>query len=657
MESQTKDNESRPGCSLLGELGIRETATGERHLPQGSLSSQSVKRSEESRVSAANNGVGTASAGGSKEAPTAVETNSDNPTGKMEITERTVTNAPSLSERLLLSSATQKASAEVNALFQKCLEAVYSTARKLEVEVAAATNTKKEIKALVANLSQETKGLIKWGRESGRVKLTATKGSQTEEVRTKVRQTQTGQTTKMSRNAENSTPVNSPTRTRSESDALSGRTPNPEVNGNIQYLKEEVRAQKACMSKMTEQVQKLLDGQIAHQERLEEQQKLHQVEQRKELQQLQQQLKVDLQLQSRPQHQQRPQQKPQQQQSQQQPQQRQQQKQPRKQPKPQPKKQPQPQPRKEPQPPQQQQQQPTWSEVVGRKRKPKATPTPQPAAKAKTKLDLLRRRVPKTSAVTIDRPPEGGSLSAVMKKVAGGIDLVASDIKVVTTRATRAGGILIEVVGEEKAALLAQKVRTLVGDGARVRQPQSLTPVLLLDIPEWAATEDILVGLQKVGVSVGEGATTAISKWKNAGGRGGHVARVNLPFREAVKLAEAKTVTVGWTRCRVKPIEKAQPRCFRCQERGHLAAECKNPAKPRRCHRCGSEDHTVKDCRQPEKVGETAGRSGAAATATEGVPEGGEVAAADVVERQPSGTGVGGPTVLPAATPQTDRAQ
>lgn len=72
-----------------------------------------------------------------------------------------------------------------------------------------------------------------------------------------------------------------------------------------------------------------------------------------------------------------------------------------------------------------------------------------------------------------------------------------------TTRRTRTGGILLEVDGDNKAALLAERVRVLLGDGSRVRQPETLILVLLLDVPEWAAKEEVWEGLQKAGISFG----------------------------------------------------------------------------------------------------------------------------------------------------------
>ncbi|KAL4125988.1 hypothetical protein QTP88_010220 [Uroleucon formosanum] len=120
---------------------------------------------------------------------------------------------------------------------------------------------------------------------------------------------------------------------------------------------------------------------------------------------------------------------------------------------------------------QQLQAQQTWSEVVRRRKKPQQPADRQPRS-AIDKIALLRRRAPKTMAVIIDRPAEGGSLASVMKKVLGSINLQSLGVKVLTTKKTRAGGILLEVVGNEKATLLAGKIRKVVGDAARVRLPE-----------------------------------------------------------------------------------------------------------------------------------------------------------------------------------------
>jgi len=212
---------------------------------------------------------------------------------------------------------------------------------------------------------------------------------------------------------------------------------------------------------------------------------------------------------------------------------------------------------------------------------------------------LLRKRAPKNAAVTIDRPAEGGSLAAAMKMVAGRINLETIGVKVLTTRRTRAGGNLLEVEGTDKADLLAEKIRAVAGEAARVRQPVVRTPVLILGISEWVEAEDVVSDLVNMGIP---GVLPDDLKiWRNTGGRAERVASLSLPLEHAITLAEHKTVIVGWTKVRVKLLEKSHPTCYRCQQKGHLAAECRNEPRARRCHRCQSDDHTLKDCIQPSQ--------------------------------------------------------
>lgn len=103
---------------------------------------------------------------------------------------------------------------------------------------------------------------------------------------------------------------------------------------------------------------------------------------------------------------------------------------------------------------------------------------------------------------------------------------------VITTRCTRAGGLLLEVEGQEGADHLADKIRAVVEDAARVRTPQGTTTVLILDVPEWATNEEVIDGLKKVGIDCErlkrDDNKNVISITTNISGRGKYVARVNL---------------------------------------------------------------------------------------------------------------------------------
>lgn len=152
----------------------------------------------------------------------------------------------------------------------------------------------------------------------------------------------------------------------------------------------------------------------------------------------------------------------------------------------------------------------------------------------------------------------------------------------------------------EKVTLLAEKIGPVVGDLAnRVRLPNQKIPVLLLDVSRWAEVSEVKNGLTQAGDSVAGDVDNNMTIRKNAGGRGDFVAWVVLPNGGAIKLSEAKVVIVGWPRCRVRLLEKNLPTCYRCQQKGHVAAECQNEPEKWQCYQCQAEDYQARDCKQP----------------------------------------------------------
>jgi len=242
-----------------------------------------------------------------------------------------------------------------------------------------------------------------------------------------------------------------------------------------------------------------------------------------------------------------------------------------------------------------------WSEVVrgGRKRPPRTTI-------AAEKTALLRKRVSKTSAVIIDHPAGVTTLTSVMQKIAANVDLRALGVNVITTRITKTGGILLELDAAEDADKLANSIKGVIGELARVSRPQRRTPVLIVGIPDWEEENAVKSSLTQAGVApqelVNDGKCT-ISLRDSPGGGGARVARLDVSYPAALTLAGIGHVVVGWTRCRVKLLEKRKATCYKCQEQGYIAAKCKGQARPRRCYRCNTEGHLVGTCPGPANNG------------------------------------------------------
>lgn len=148
----------------------------------------------------------------------------------------------------------------------------------------------------------------------------------------------------------------------------------------------------------------------------------------------------------------------------------------------------------------------------------------------------------------------------------------------------------------EEAEKLADRMRQVIGVDETVGRPIRKTPVLLLGIREWMSPEDITREVLMADESLLE---TQVLVRDNIGG--GRVARLEVPMAAALRLAENKTVKIGWSRCRVKLLEHKSPKCFKCCNIGHVASTCpEQTVQAKRCFRCRQAGHLIKDCSGPK---------------------------------------------------------
>jgi hypothetical protein len=75
-------------------------------------------------------------------------------------------------------------------------------------------------------------------------------------------------------------------------------------------------------------------------------------------------------------------------------------------------------------------------------------------------------------------------------------------------------------------------------------------------------------------------------------------------------LEKQERLKVGWTQYRTRALERPV-KCFRCQEFGHVVADCKS-AEPRQvaCYRCGGPGHFATNCPEEAPKCYSCGESG-----------------------------------------------
>jgi len=247
-----------------------------------------------------------------------------------------------------------------------------------------------------------------------------------------------------------------------------------------------------------------------------------------------------------------------------------------------------------------------WTEVVSKKSKKTNARTTldtdaaveanrepvRPPRKPRDAAALVRKRTPKTEAITISAPREGETYATVMKRVTQEVNLSELGVEVIKTRKTKSGAVLLEVGNSEDAEKLVDRMRQVIGADAKIGRPTRRTTSLLLGVPEWMSPEDITRDVLMADENLSE---ANIMVRNNSGG--GRVVRLEVSMATALRLSEKKTVQIGWSRCRVKLLEPKIRKCFNCLGAGHIAAACPEQAtQTKRCFRCRQIGHVIKDC-------------------------------------------------------------
>ena len=157
--------------------------------------------------------------------------------------------------------------------------------------------------------------------------------------------------------------------------------------------------------------------------------------------------------------------------------------------------------------------------------------------------------------------------------IKGAADLKDLQKRVTRIRRTKAGELLLVM---DKTNVVIPELQTLVSstlaESAIVQALSHKETVDIKDLDETTTAEEVAQAITSV---TGPVIVTAANIKLRASYSGTQAANVLLPAAATKKLMKTRKLRVGWVNCRVR-LRETVTRCFKCQEIGHLARNCKS---------------------------------------------------------------------------------
>ncbi|XP_050065625.1 uncharacterized protein LOC126554613 [Aphis gossypii] len=550
MESTSQYDESRPGATLPGVVGHQRTAAGSGSS-QKSLSI--TTDNAQTQWKTAPNG----------------DKDTDRNTTALNTKTQESTKGDSFEQKLRNSATSGNNEVtldEANARFLKHLQQTYKLSKDLDAEVIAAPNTKREIKALILQLSNSVKGLIQWGRHTGKVSVpTTSRGNQTEvdKCMERVEMKTTGaQTYAIKENAASAGQV-------PEDTVLSPDRSRFEIPAAIKGLRQMLKAQGEAVGKLTEQVERM---QNQHQQQQQQQQRstmgksnIPQKKTTKRTEPGEGNQHTDGRSGEKPNSTQI-----------------------------------------ESQGQQQHQKDDTHNDeresedakddegftVVNNRKAYKKQPK-----RVEALNDDKSRKTPRASknqAIVINRPPGKKSYADTVREVKEVVEREKLTYDIITRRA-KSGKIILEIPEKEHADHLAEVLKIRMGEAAGVRRPSPSIPLIFIGIEDSLDEAELKSALVELDGDLKDASDFTIRE----GRTGIRTAIIRVPLKAGTKLIHAKRIKVGWAYCRIKEFDAREQACNRCREKGHTVRECTGPEK-RKCYRCKEIGHTIANCNKPD---------------------------------------------------------
>ncbi|XP_062538498.1 uncharacterized protein LOC134206792 [Armigeres subalbatus] len=216
---------------------------------------------------------------------------------------------------------------------------------------------------------------------------------------------------------------------------------------------------------------------------------------------------------------------------------------------------------------------------------------------ASERQNVIKRSVKKKGEAILVKTSEEGYLE-VLRTIRTAPELKDFGADVQKIRRTRAGDMIFELKKDSKNKSSSYKELTerVVGDKAQVRAMAPELNLQCVDLDEITTADDVIAAMKEQ-FNLGD---VEITIRLRRGPSGTQVAGIKLPVDAAEKALKIGKVKVGWSVCSLSLSQQPEV-CFRCQEFGHLARNCKGPDRSKLCRRCGEDGHKAQSCNKPPK--------------------------------------------------------
>lgn len=195
-------------------------------------------------------------------------------------------------------------------------------------------------------------------------------------------------------------------------------------------------------------------------------------------------------------------------------------------------------------------------------------------SKDKDKGNNVKRKIPKTAAISIKGSTKEFSYADALRKARSKISLKELNITMPKIRKGRNGATIIGITGDDnavKADALANKIQEILKDKALVTRPTIRGELKLTELEESITEDEIRWVIAQEGSCKSEEVKVNSIRTTRSGL---NIAWLKCPIQVAIDISKIGKVKVGWTVVKAELLKSRPMQCFRCWKIRHVRDKC-----------------------------------------------------------------------------------